>query len=632
MYFPYITNIPRQKEMLTYFGGYNHNLSCAEGQFYDQKNITSDEFPLLSVRHKRQRCTNDESWEYCGILDTKEHLFYVAKEGQVSRPKFYIDGEEVEIYNGKSADLGTIISLTNTPKTLVKMGKDVVIFPDKVWYRLLSTTPSITSEGGYIEASAESSGDVTFQLVDSDGENITSLWTSGDPSDGAYRISSVNGKKSLQTYSATTKMWVNVPTVYFKISNTNIGKKFNKGDGVKITCDFRTISNNNYKKSNVKNIFVNADETYEKIRNSNFVIKDKGDDYITIVGILGMATLTGSIRTTVERKCPDMDFVVECQNRLWGCASDGHELYACKLGDCTNWNCFDGVSTDSWTATVGSDGKFTGAFAYMGYPLFFKEERILKITISGYGAHSYRETECRGVAEGSHKSLVLLNELLYFKSRNNVCYYDGNFPQEIGDDLGDIPYKNAIAGAIKNKYYIAMENAGKQSLFVFDVNNQIWTKESEEEIEYDFPNIVKKPYEYFQAHKGDLYAVRKEDQLYDLYSIYGTDLFGNNLTEEGKIDFMAESGWIGYEKDNKKYLSQMNLRVKQEVGSYLQLFIEYDSSGNWEHVWSVAGKGTKIFTIPVRPKRCDHFRYRLVGKGDVKIYSISKSYEEGSDL
>ena len=47
-----------------------------------------------------------------------------------------------------------------------------------------------------------------------------------------------------------------------------------------------------------------------------------------------------------------------------------------------------------------------------------------------------------------------------------------------------------------------------------------------------------------------------------------------------------------------------------------------------------ADKITKLrsFSVPLRPRRCDHFRLRIVGEGDAKIYSISKTIEQGGDL
>ena len=36
-------------------------------------------------------------------------------------------------------------------------------------------------------------------------------------------------------------------------------------------------------------------------------------------------------------------------------------------------------------------------------------------------------------------------------------------------------------------------------------------------------------------------------------------------------------------------------------------------------------------SVPIRPRRCDHLRLRVVGEGEAKIYSIAKVVEEGSD-
>jgi hypothetical protein len=68
-----------------------------------------------------------------------------------------------------------------------------------------------------------------------------------------------------------------------------------------------------------------------------------------------------------------------------------------------------------------------------------------------------------------------------------------------------------------------------------------------------------------------------------------------------------------------------------EVGTDVGFFLEYDSSGVWEHKFSITGSGTKTFSIPIIPRRCDHFRYRIVGKGDCKIHSVTKTIEEGSE-
>ena len=45
----------------------------------------------------------------------------------------------------------------------------------------------------------------------------------------------------------------------------------------------------------------------------------------------------------------------------------------------------------------------------------------------------------------------------------------------------------------------------------------------------------------------------------------------------------------------------------------------------------MTGSSLRSFSVPIRPRRCDHLRLRVVGEGEAKIYSIAKVIEEGSD-
>lgn len=596
MRYPIVDNVQQNKEISTTFAGYDHRLSCREGYFLNEKNITSDFFPMLSTRRRRANVTDVEKFQ--GFFATEDTGYYVSNG---------------ELFAGGTVVTG--LSLDNSGlKTFVRMGDYLVIFPDKVWYKGDGTYGNIEATKSYTSTS------ITFQQVNSLGANIT-LWNGqGDPSDGAYRIDTKDGKSTLQVYSKTANTWANVATTYFKITASGIDTNFKKGDGVKITADFTGIS-----WDAGKNIFVN-DEGNGK-RSNNFAIHDIGSNYIIVTGLLDAATKTFTFPSfVVERKCPDMAYVVECQNRLWGCDEDGHEIYASKLGDPTNWNCFAGISTDSWAATVGSDGVWTGAYSYMGYPLFFKEESLLKVTISAYGAHSYRETVCRGVQYGSSKSLVQLNELLYYKSPNDVCVYDGNFPQEIGEVFTD-KFTNAVGGGYDNKYYLAMHNVTTDSteLYTYDAVNYLWCRQDD----IDIIEFVKMP-----RYDSIFFAKWKNATDATIIAVNGEEcvMEDENATLEGFVDWEAESGTIGYQMSAKKYLSRFDVRMKMEVGAEAWLYVEYDSSGNWEYVWNVSGKGTKTFAIPVRPRRCDHFRYKLKGKGDCKLISFEKVYEEGSDM
>ena len=595
MRFPRLQEVSKYRDMTTVFGGYNHQISCQEGQFYDMKNMASAHFPVLSPRHNRGIV---KSFVYPqGILD-KEDLWWIDNK--------------VLYRNGEAQTLEGI-TLSDGQKVLAKMGAYIIIMPDKVWCKTNDEDSSL--ECGYMEHKTEKTG-VEITICEASGKAIewhdADYYESKKPKDGSYMMSiNSNGKPSLKVYSATTSIWMTVASTYVQITAEGIGKGFEKEDGVKITIDDMSES--------LANIFINEED--DKIhRSTNTYIVDKTDNSITIPGILNSSvTKFNNMTMTVERKVPDMAHITECNNRLWGCSKDGHEIYCCKLGDVKNWNCFRGASTDSWAATIGSDGKFTGAITYLGYPIFFKEDCLIKIAVSSIGAHQTKETMCRGVQNGSHGSLTVLNETLYYKASTGVCAYNGSLPYSIAEELGDIGYYDAVAGAIGDRYYISMrDNKNVYTMFVYDTKNGIWCKEDDTKVLF------------FCKHKDDLYYIDDKDKK--MKSVGGTLLYDvPEKDTEGRFGWYAESGPIGYSSPDNKYVGRINLRITLEFGTNVDFFLQYDSQGEWEHKFNMSGTGTRTFSIPIIPKRCDHFRYKISGIGGCKIHSVTKTIEQGSD-
>lgn len=601
MQFPILQEVSQYREMTTTFGGYNHQLSCQEGQFYDMRNMTSQYFPILSPRQNRgivKSFTNPQ-----GILDKEDVLW-------IDDNKLYINGVEKTL---------TGVTISEGEKTLAKMGAYVIIMPDKIWYNVAK------EECGYMEHTYPSNPyeekKIKLSLCEADGSPITyenaRYYEENEPIDGNYMMSTKNGKPSLKVYSATTKSWLTVATTYIQLELDGIGKGFEKGDGIKIS-----LQEGGGTYSKISHLLVNEEE--DGWWSTNTWIVDKTDDAITIPGILKQSVPGGPAPAPdflkVERKTPDMAFITECNNRLWGCSKDGHEIYCCKLGDVKNWNCFSGISTDSWAATIGSDGKFTGAITYLGYPMFFKEDSLIKIAVSATGGHQTKETKCRGVQNGSEKSLSIINETLYYKSSTCVCGYNGSLPYSISDELGEARYYDAVAGGLGDNYYISMRGTdGKYNMFVYDSRNGIWCKEDNTQVLY------------FCKHADDLYYIDVKDKT--MKSVKGTLLYDvSEKATEGKFDWLVESGTIGYSSPDNKYVSRINLRITLEFGTNVDFYIQYDSSGEWEHKFNMSGKGTRAYSIPIIPRRCDHFKYKITGKGGCKIHSITKTMEEGSDI
>jgi hypothetical protein len=193
--------------------------------------------------------------------------------------------------------------------------------------------------------------------------------------------------------------------------------------------------------------------------------------------------------------------------------------------------------------------------------------------------------------------------------------------------LGEVRYFDAVGGSINNRYYISMkDDEGKHNLFVFDTKANIWSKEDDVEVT-DFVNF-----------KDDLFMVTRRKGKNGLYvrqleSVKGTPFHESfECSTEKAVSWYAESGNIGYMSPDNKYVSRINLRISLEIGTNADFYIQYDSNGQWEHKFNMSGRGTRTFTVPIIPKRCDHFKYKLVGRGGCKVHSITKTLEQGSDI
>ena len=366
------------------------------------------------------------------------------------------------------------------------------------------------------------------------------------------------------------------------------------------------------------------DETLIKqyeLLNGYHILHSVADDYVVIVGLIDKGYQQTEGTVTVERKAPDMDYITEAYNRLWGCKYgivDGqnlNEIYCCKLGDFKNWHVYEGVSTDSFTASVGTDGPWTGAITHLGYPLFFKENYMHKVQVSSQGAHQIASVECRGVQDGCWRSLSIVGEALFYKARSGVMMYDGSLPQLASTALGEIKYSGAVAGNLDDKYYISMKDdgTGEWHLFVLDTAKGLWHRE-------DGTHAM-----CFAKWANDLYYIDVDSG--DLFTVNGSE-----GTVENEVRWSATTGLIGYTYVGRKYISRFNLRMALPEGSTADLYIEYDSDGTWHHSGHMRGYGTGSFNLPVRPRRCDHFRVRIEGHGEVRVYSMAKVFEAGSDV
>ena len=76
--------------------------------------------------------------------------------------------------------------------------------------------------------------------------------------------------------------------------------------------------------------------------------------------------------------------------------------------------------------------------------------------------------------------------------------------------------------------------------------------------------------------------------------------------------------------------NRIDRRLYIDTHAYLKVEVSYDSSGAWEELMKYYSTRPRSLELPLKVRRCDHMQLRLSGKGNVRIYSIAKEYEEGS--
>lgn len=660
--YPKLNEIPTSRDILDKFKGYNHNLRIGDGEFYDMKNLTGDDYPVLSPRKKRAT-----------------FLTPTDPNGMCSNTQLcYVDGRDFHMISDEGKDTVYDLQLMGGAKNLISMGSYVVVMPDEKYINTVDTsdngklradTYTLPKNAGELKATTK------VQFLDVGFSNTTySFFTIQDLRDGqniyigGRPSSPVNGdwtvyKDTGAVYRYSLDKWVEkedpyyvglyfeqddedyynniIATIkekcgdapqsylhgnrliyYHEIKVRGLGNKVDEQVRVRIVTDaegnpettFSDYSQSIFGPPTVRRglvlMFIN---TTEMGANEWLFSQVSGTFKAPQID----TPLTICAPYNAQSELPMLDYIVESGNRLWGCrygpnneAKFVNEIYASVLGDFKDWYTMDGISTDAWIGSVGTSGKFTGAINFGGYPIFFKEDCMHRV-YGDYVPYSVQMIPCKGVQEGCHKSLAIVNDVLYYKSRTGICAYDGSLPVEITTNFGDKQYYNAVGGAIGNKYYVSMKDeAGQWSLFVYDTIKRMWHKEDDTEATQ------------FCNHRGELYYIDHADHF--IHTVKGT----KGVQETNPIKWSAETGILGATTPDNKYVTRLDLRMNVAKGSKLSVHIEYDSMGGWERLMEIEGLTLNTFTIPVIPHRCDHFRLKFEGEGDAKVFSISKTLED----
>ena len=383
---------------------------------------------------------------------------------------------------------------------------------------------------------------------------------------------------------------------FVKIQGTNLGKAFKKDDVV-------TLS---------------GFTQYTNVLNGAKAIKEIGDNFIVITAVdengAALRSITEERGVKIERKLPDLDFVCEFNNRLWGCSSANHEIYASKLGDPTNWNSYQGTAADSYAVSVGSDGDFTGVISQQGYVVFFKEDYIHTIYGTKPSNFSLDTVQARGVMKGCSRSLCHVNETVMYVGRDAIMAYTGGMPESVSDKL-NLRWDSAVANQWKGKYYVDLTFFKKTTTYVYDLLHNIWMKEDEHE---------NKLLSRFYAN-GILFETREKERH------ISSRFTSREEIRSGDMDWYLESVYLEEGTIDQKKVHSLQFNVELEEDAYFAVYVRYDNDVTWRRVASVTADRRNTYTVPLKLKKCERYQYRLEGHGWFILYGMSKTIGKGSE-
>jgi hypothetical protein len=313
----------------------------------------------------------------------------------------------------------------------------------------------------------------------------------------------------------------------------------------------------------------------------------------------------GEDTVTITRRIPDLDFICESGNRLWGCSSSTKTIYASALGDPTNFFVYEGLSTDSYAVSVGSDGEFTGCCKLSSSVLFWKERTLHKMLGDYPAEYALYDYSVDGLRKGCHGSLVIINETLYYMGLHGIYVYRGGTPTGISASLGNHEMEYGVAGTDGEMLYLSAVDAGENRFYTYDPVKGMWVQEDNARATA-FTRIGR--YCYFLSDG----AVWQADS--------------------GEVD--TELEWAAqftpfYETvEGRKMFSRILIRLQIGKGAWVKAEYRCDG-GRWIEASKIIGATEDVAQIRIAPNRCDKFEIRLSGKGMCVIQNILREFSVG---
>lgn len=559
----YIRDTPSSRiRSATTFGGINRANGTPLGEWDRLNGFDLTAYPALRTCLPYAYSNIVSSGEITGYTYRNGILVYTTAEG------IYLDGK---------GTLTAIPGLSAGDKTLVNIGAYIVILPD---WSLINT--------------ADAENPVTMAK----GAVLTG------------NLLEYNQNQTKPTVSIYKLFYVDAPTAEVTASGLAVG------DSVKLSWTYGkrkmskqlTINNigiESYTGSGMTSI---GFDTSDMPNTMWFYTEGRAMDQFRVPRITG---------ATIQRVMPDLDYVVEYNNRLWGCSSKNHEIYCSKLGEPLVWGAYSGISTDSWAATVGTDGDFTGACVFNGCVLFFKEDCVHSVYGTKASNFTITTYTVRGVQKGSAKSLCISEGLLYYKAPEGIFTFNGSASSRFDGKLCVDRDSRTACGTADDRYIVMAMSDG--TVFYYDKLHNVWYNRT-------LPNVIS-----MHNFSGSLYAITKDSNRAMQKVMLTTDVEMSGRMAETAFEAITGELCRGELTSTSSYSRKAMHTVIKKLTMSLEewhqqgissvqftVSVQYDG-GNWQTVYSYDGTAEEadnnvVTLIPIIPMRCQRLRIKISGK------------------
>ena len=219
------------------------------------------------------------------------------------------------------------------------------------------------------------------------------------------------GEKQIASVNTKIVIWPDM--VYYDTKEDKFGSI---GDRVIIGANSATFTDNTLTVTEVldgrklEDVFavnqaVEISNTYELGNDKELVIRGVEGNTLTF-SENSFTPGTSDSPVIIKRRVPELKVICSSNNRLWG--ADDTTIWASALGDPLTWFNYDGLSTDSYSVAVGTDGPFTACCEYGSNVLFFKEDKLHKLIGSAPSEYAIYTYSIPGVQLGSMKSAQVI--------------------------------------------------------------------------------------------------------------------------------------------------------------------------------------------------------------------------------